>query len=59
MNARFVAKMERAFELGQERRGSAANQVKLPTTGHRPLQPDDRDGPWTREMLPRRECGRR
>jgi hypothetical protein len=30
MNARFAAAMEQAFELGLERRESAAGQVKLP-----------------------------
>src|SRR5262249_11632693 len=30
MNARFVAALEQAFELGLERRASAASQVNLP-----------------------------
>jgi hypothetical protein len=30
MNARFVAALERAFELELESKASAANQVKLP-----------------------------
>ena len=29
MNARFIEAMERAFELGLESRGSAANQITL------------------------------
>ena len=32
MNNRFVAALERAFELGLESRASAANQVALPTS---------------------------
>jgi hypothetical protein len=32
MNARFVAQLEQAFELGLESRASAAGQVKLPAS---------------------------
>jgi hypothetical protein len=32
MDARFVAKMEWAFQWGHERRASAANAVELPTS---------------------------
>ena len=32
MDARFVAALERAFELGLESRASAAGQVKLPVS---------------------------
>jgi hypothetical protein len=32
MNARFVAQLEQAFELGLESRASAAGQIKLPVT---------------------------
>jgi len=50
MNARFVAALNRAIELGLESRASAAGQVKLPATlGPRwvtPLTPEIRDALW-------------
>jgi len=50
MDARFVAALERAFELGLESRASAANQVKLPaSTGPRrvtPLTREIQEGLW-------------
>ena len=48
MDVRFVAALERAFELGLENRKSAASQVALPaSSGPRfvmPLLPAVRDG---------------
>ena len=50
MNARFVAALNRAIELGLESRASAAGRVKLPATlGPRwvtPLTPEIRDALW-------------
>ena len=50
MDARFVAALERAFELGLESRASATNQVKLPASlGPRwvtPLTREIQEGLW-------------
>jgi hypothetical protein len=50
MDARFVAALERAFELGLESRASAAAQANLrPSLGPRwvtPLTPEIRDALW-------------
>jgi hypothetical protein len=50
MNARFVDRLEQAFELGLESRASAAGQVKLPaSTGPRwvtPLPREIAEGLW-------------
>jgi hypothetical protein len=44
MNARFVDRLEQAFELGLENRKSAAGQVKLPaSTGPRWVTPLTRE----------------
>jgi hypothetical protein len=50
MNARFVDRLEQAFELGRESRASAAGQVKLPVSlGPRwvtPLTREIQEGLW-------------
>ena len=50
MNARFVDRLEQAFELGLESRESAAGQVKLPVSlGPRwvtPLTREIQEGLW-------------
>ena len=50
MNTRFTERLEEAFRLGLENRGSAAGQVKLPAgTGPRwvtPLTREIREGLW-------------
>jgi hypothetical protein len=50
MNARFVDRLEQAFELGLENRKSAAAQVKLPaSSGPRwttPLTREIQEGLW-------------
>jgi hypothetical protein len=50
MNARFIARMERAFETGQESRASAAREVKLPANSvprmSTPLTREVQDGLW-------------
>ena len=50
MNARFTERLEQAFELGLERRESAAGQVKLPASlGPRwttPLTKEIQEGLW-------------
>jgi hypothetical protein len=50
MDARFVAAMERAFELGLENKASAASQVALPaSSGPRwttPLTREIQEGLW-------------
>jgi hypothetical protein len=50
MNERFAAALEKAFELGLERRESAAGRVKLPaSTGPRwttPLTREIQEGLW-------------
>jgi hypothetical protein len=50
MNARFVDRLEQAFELGLESRASASGQVKLkPSLGPRwvtPLTREIQEGLW-------------
>jgi hypothetical protein len=50
MNARFVDRLEQAFELGRESRASAAGQVNLrPSLGPRwatPLTREIQEGLW-------------
>ena len=49
MNARFVDRLEQAFELGLESRASAASQVKLPASRPRwttPLTREIAEGLW-------------